>query len=514
MGRQQQTDSAGAWQQPSIYTFAGDYGPFKVKGHDPIEDTLVWLYNSGETNNDDDEDDHKDPQRHPMYPLATPIQDMLLDNRTCRFSKVMVIDVNDMFEDRDEYEEALQKEEESLELTKKLGKKLLRLFQKLLVHKVALAARGELCPLLLKLYKALEAIDASYNLEENNTIAELWLFHPQLSSKYVNTHLIIRQPDTTAAPQKSPKKSKRKNNGASNRPKESSFVSSSVSSPTKSTYPVQLNLIHTTALTNKMSVLKPAFPNIGVEFVQDEPICNLLSIVGYGIDLSESPEGYDPERCNDMGKMLFCSEVVVEMNKISKQHERNCMEITAELLAIIEPESDEDEVADPNAIDWSTVEQHVGALLLRGNRCILVRSVYGEWEGMRIPSVAPFPEETPQEAAIRAIADFAEVDDDEMQVLPHVLPVALYAPNGRPILVHVYPLYAVSPPPDYDDPADADLEDEEDPYDWYTFPRALARLDEASAACLKSMATNLVQASGVGLVPRKWGGVFGQELQL
>ncbi len=510
MGRQKQADSAGTWQQPSIYTFVGDYGPFKVKGHDPIEDALIWLYNSGETNSDDDEDNNKDPQRHPMYPLATPIQDMLLDNRVCRFSKVMVIDVNDMFEDRDEYEEVLQKEEESLELTKKFGKKLLRLFQKLLVHKVALAARGELCPSLLKLYKALEAIDASYNLEQNNTIAELWLFHPQLSSKYVNTHLTIRQNDTNAAPQKSPKKSKRKNNGASN----STLVSSSVSSPTKSTYPVQLNLVHTSPLTNKMSVLKPAFPNIGVEFVQDDTVHNLLSIVGYGTDLSEPPEEYAPERCNDMGKMLFCSEVNVEMNKISKQHERNCMDITPELLAIIPVESENETVADPNAIDWSTAEQHVGALLLRGNRCILVRSVYGEWEGMRIPSVAPFPDETPQEAAIRAIAEFAEVDADEMEALSHVLPVALYAPYGRPILVQVYPLYAVSPPPDYDDPADADLEDEGDPYDWYTFPRVLAKLDEASVACLKSMAMNLAQASGVGLVPSKWGGVFGQELQL
>ena len=60
-----------------------------------------------------------------------------------------------------------------------------------------------------------------------------------------------------------------------------------------------------------MSVLKPAFPNIGVEFVQDETIHNLLSIVGFGADLSEPPELYTPERCNDMGKMLFCSEVNV-----------------------------------------------------------------------------------------------------------------------------------------------------------------------------------------------------------
>ena len=503
MGRKTSDEESAARQQPSLYTFVGEYGPFKIKGHEPIEDTLVWLYNSGETISEGDEDYDKDPRKHPMYPLAAPIQDMLLDNRSSRFSNILVIDLNDMFESREEYQEALFEEEESAELTKKLGKKLLRLFQKLLVHRVALATRGELCPFLLKLYKALEDIDASFNLEENNSIAELWLFHPQLSTKYINTHLTIQQQD---APKKAPKKGKRKN-GASQKNK-----GSSLSPRTKNSYPVQLNLVHTSSVTNKVSALKPSFPNLGTEFVTDEKIFNLLSIVAHGED-SEPPEPYNPERCNDMGKMLFVSSMKVEMNKVSKQHERNCEEITSDLLAIMELEQDEASV-DPNAIDWSTAERHVGALLLRGNRCILVRSVYGEWEGMRIPSVLPLPHESPHEAAIRAIAHFAEVDADEMEALPHVLPVASYAPNGRPILVDVYPLYAVSPPPDYDDPSDADLEDDEDPYDWYTFPRAVARLDEESVASLKCMALNLIQASGVGLVPSKWGGVFGQELQL
>ena len=126
MGRKDiKGDESAAWQQPSLYTFVGEYGPFKVKENQPIEDTLVWLYSSGETNSEDDEDDDKDPRKHPMYPLAAPIQDILLDNKSCRFSNVLVIDLNDMFESREEYEEALQEEEESLELTKKLGKKVL-----------------------------------------------------------------------------------------------------------------------------------------------------------------------------------------------------------------------------------------------------------------------------------------------------------------------------------------------------------------------------------------------------
>jgi hypothetical protein len=136
---------------------------------------------------------------------------------------------------------------------------------------------------------------------------------------------------------------------------------------------------------------------------------------------------------------------------------------------------------------------------------------------MRIPSVVPHPHENPTEAAIRSVAEFAEVDESEIEALPNVLPVAIYAPDGRPIMVELHPLYAASAPPGYDEPdyeAYADEEDEDDLYDWYTFPRALGRLDSASGQALQCLALTLLQAAGVGLVPSKWGGVFGQELQL
>jgi hypothetical protein len=119
--------------------------------------------------------------------------------------------------------------------------------------------------------------------------------------------------------------------------------------------------------------------------------------------------------------------------------------------------------------------------------------------------------ETPVQAAKRAVLKFLEVDTSEVREIKHVLPVSIYAPNNRPLLVQVYALYAIEPPPD-GPLEDADLEDDETPYDWYTYPNAVKRLDAASNAALRTMTFNLVQATNAGLVPNQWGGVFGQEL--
>jgi len=100
-----------------------------------------------------------------------------------------------------------------------------------------------------------------------------------------------------------------------------------------------------------------------------------------------------------------------------------------------------------------------------------------------------------------------------VQPLPHIFPVAIYAPRGRSIVIELYPLYATEPPPD-GPLEDADLEDDETPYDWYTYPQATKRLDMASVAALRTLSFSLVQAANVGLVPAKWGGVFGQEMKL
>ena len=61
---------------------------------------------------------------------------------------------------------------------------------------------------------------------------------------------------------------------------------------------------------------------------------------------------------------------------------------------------------------------------------------------------------------------------------------------------------------------DQDMEDDESPYDWYTFPNALKVLKdecERSVAALKSISYILCEAATVGILPSKWGGVFGQE---
>ena len=60
----------------------------------------------------------------------------------------------------------------------------------------------------------------------------------------------------------------------------------------------------------------------------------------------------------------------------------------------------------------------------------------------------------------------------------------------------------------------ADVEDEEDEYDWYTFPAAIRKLDARVVAGLQTMAVLLIERANVGLLPCKWGGVFGQELHL
>ena len=46
-------------------------------------------------------------------------------------------------------------------------------------------------------------------------------------------------------------------------------------------------------------------------------------------------------------------------------------------------------------------------------------------------------------------------------------------------MVELYPVYATEPPPD-GALENQDMEDDETPYDWYTYPNATAKLDKAS----------------------------------
>ena len=81
------------------------------------------------------------------------------------------------------------------------------------------------------------------------------------------------------------------------------------------------------------------------------------------------------------------------------------------------------------------------------------------------------------------------------------------------MIIKLYPLYAVSPPPD-GPLEDADMEDDESPYDWYLFDNAVKRLDERSVAALRTMSMALIEAARAWALPNKWGGVFGQEAMM
>ncbi len=155
-----------------------------------------------------------------------------------------------------------------------------------------------------------------------------------------------------------------------------------------------------------------------------------------------------------------------------------------------------------------------GCLILRGNRCVLARSLSGAWAGLQIPHGAKGDGETAAQAAVRVTSALIDVEEGEFRIVSAITPVMYYLPGARPgqiVAVTIFIAQATSPPP----PGpleDADIEDEEDAYDWYTLPRALARVTPAERDALCTAACALAGAARVGLIPQRWGGVFGQEM--
>ena len=231
---------------------------------------------------------------------------------------------------------------------------------------------------------------------------------------------------------------------------------------------------------------------------------------------------YCEDEMDSLGKRLFLSLIEVEMDPNSKQYVASAVDITADVLGRDLISTAVVSEVQVNDLGEDGFMQH-GALVLRGNRCILVRSLEKppRWRGMRLPSLAAKENELPVDTARRAVAELCDVDcldgdDDEFVHVSSVPPIALYTPRGaghtqpRLTLLHVF--YAVDPPP----PGpleDADMEDDEDAYDWYTLPRALQRVDKSTSDTLHTASFALAAAAAAGALESKWGGVFGQELK-
>ena len=284
-------------------------------------------------------------------------------------------------------------------------------------------------------------------------IDQVILVHPELSTRVCNEHLAV--------------------------------------DPSRPKLPVHILFADEAAQRKRLEIVRHAYP-LGRHEIQALPeawLCNKTS---------------GDDSCNVHGHSLWCSQVSVYMSPYTKQYEREAVDITADVLA--EPAAPENNAT---VVDWSQCPVEIGALVLRGNRCVLVRSLSGTWSGLRLPSTAPEPHESPVETAIRSVVEHCLVDADEVQPVSCVAPIFWYTSHG--VLVHVYPLYATAPPPG-EPLEDQDVEDEEDsPYDWYTYPNACQRTDVRLQAALTTASSTLLEAANVGLLPVRWGGVFGQE---
>eukprot|EP00439_Symbiodinium_sp_Y106_P037807 s878_g4.t1 len=183
---------------------------------------------------------------------------------------------------------------------------------------------------------------------------------------------------------------------------------------------------------------------------------------------------------SQINKESFSPDIALITSAISACAKAHCWEMTL-LLTYEAGHGNEDEDSLPAELGPSRL---VGGLILRGNKCVLIRSLSGEWEGMRLPWGASNIEPGAR-AAVQIVSELCEIEEEEVTIL-EIAPVTIAVP-GMPILLHA--LYAANPPP-AGSAADSDCEDPEDVYDWYTFPRAMSVLakDPYARAALATMA--------------------------
>ena len=345
-----------------------------------------------------------------------------------------------------------------------------------------------------------------------------------------------------------------------------SSSSSIITAPTVATIPLHVILDDTAGDTKKevLDLLRTYFP-MGTTtttittmtpdgIYRRPPPVLITAAIATGTDEEEEEEKqqptyqYDPEYFNDIGLSLFTSSVTATMSFHTKQYERVFVDIPQSTLLeiqvplaspknddVIDDDNDTDRDGNHtrmlnNTVNNETVPglaaaQYVGGFVVRGNRCLLVRSLDQEassWDGMRIPIVKRAPQESVYAAAIRAVTYYADVEPEAVTVVPNLLPIQMYTNqfhtdgsknNNNKVLqtVQLYVLYAAHPPPSEGPLEDADMEDEEDYYDWYTYPNAAQRLTGLSLAAIQGMAQHLCMAAHAKIVPNKWGGIFGQE---
>jgi hypothetical protein len=216
---------------------------------------------------------------------------------------------------------------------------------------------------------------------------------------------------------------------------------------------------------------------------------------------------------------LQAAEIIFELSPISKQPMQRVETIDLEkktepTVAVAAPAPAVAPIVAAEQPLARITQRLYGCLVVRGNRGVLVRSLTGEFPGLRLPHGPKLEGETAAQAAVRATSSMLDVEESEFKVMGAITPAMYYLPGPSGITaVTVFVAAATSPPP-AGPLEDADVEDLEDAYDWYTLPRAVARVGPAEKDVLVTLSTALMAATRVNLVKPVWGGVFGQELQV
>ena len=468
------------WACARAWAATKGYGAYKPPIDGYLDNALIIL-------------EHMPPSaRHlpvnPMRYLSGIAQEILFrDNNPSEFSTVFVLDIAALLtpREKDKPDFGIIDEEALLpQFGKRMEKPAVRFLERLHLRSATVVARGACCQFALKLFSPI----ASRALTANQ-IATIVLLHPTIPPAFINAQLGVRSEATLRHIE------------------------------LHTVYPNEKEQQRRDALLRHYC---PRGKSVTWEDVTRENPTVLLSVFqsdNAKCVMHTTPPVYDPDRFDKMGQTLFISEVQILMDPHTKQDKQVCIDVTKALQEPEYVETEENDKEKNNTIYVEECSREVGGLILRGNRCVLCRSLTGQWKGERVPSVEldVDNEETPIACAIRSINQCCEIDgEDEVMALPHVPPVSIYMPCGRSVIIELHALYAVQPPPD-GPLEEADMEDEDDIYDWYTFERAVTALrktgDTATIIALQTMSFALKGAACANILPIKWGGVFGQEFE-
>lgn len=489
------------WDFPHYWAASWGYGPVKANALVSSSGLVVLLHLP---ENDEVPVDPLDAQDgEPIGPLLTllPTFSQLLGPASQRPpSACLIIDLTPLCKGKSLGEVQASLDEEGAlagEFGKKLGRPAVRAMERLVLEGATLVACGGVAQLALKIALAPEKISRL----KTGSIKQLVLIHPRVPAKSVNTQLKTgsRSERLTVLFDKEQEKERRMHIFQHVFPNSEAHVHSSV---------------------NSAALRGLQFAGFAIEGLSDE-VNELSSLETVSSD--------------DYGRSLWLARVIIEMNPGSKQFQAEAIDITAEVeeaaakatkskaqstkeISVPQMANEDDELALMRAPCEPTPWQppradgnEVGTLIVRGNRCVLVRCIQNpkRWHGMKIPSLPANVGESPRDTAMRAACEFCDIVEEELEDLPDIPPIAMYRSG---CMTQIFVFKASRPPP----PGpleDADMSDEEDYYDWYTWLRAVHVLQHNAPelAALRTIACALAAGAAAGRIPHQWGGVFGQE---